>query len=99
MKLDRETELLAQDIYIRHVTNTNFQGDIMETAKLAIQQSLAFTQQWEVTQDAVQSATVQAVDQVKPIETEKPAKDLRRDAKPGKAPVKELRAKAKGQKR
>ena len=85
MKLDRETELLAQDIYIRHVTNTNFQGDVMETAKLAIQQSLAFTQQWEVTQDAVQSATVQAVKQVKPIEAKKP--------------VKELRAKAKGQKR
>jgi len=96
MKLDRETELLAQDIYIRHVTNTNFQGDIMETAKLAIQQSLAFGQQWEVTQDAVQSATVQAVEQAKPIQTEKPAKDLRRDPKPGKAPVKELRAKAKG---
>jgi hypothetical protein len=98
MKLDRETELLAQDIYIRHVTNSNFQGDVMETAKLAIQQSLAFTQQWEVTQDAVQSATAKAVEQAKPMETEKPAKDLRRDSKPGKAPVKELRSKAKGQK-
>jgi hypothetical protein len=99
MKLDRETELLAQDIYIRHVTNTNFQGDVMETAKLAIQQSLAFTQQWEMTQDAVQSATVQAVEQVKPIGTEKPAKDLPRDPKLGKAPVKELRARPKGEKR
>jgi hypothetical protein len=85
MKLDKDTELLAQDIYIRHVTNTNFQGNVMETAKLAIQQSLAFTKQWEVTQDAVQDATAQAVEQVKPIEAKKP--------------VKELRAKAKGQKR
>ncbi len=99
MKLDKDTELLAQDTYIRHVTNTNFQGNVLETAKLAIQQSLAFSQQWEVTQDAVQSATVQAVEQVKPIETEKPAKDLRRDPKLSRAPVKELRAKAKGQKR
>ncbi len=99
MKLDKDTELLAQDIYIRHVTKTNFQGDIMETAKLAIQQSIAFTQQWEVTQDAVQSATVQAVEQANPNESEKPAKDLRRNPNAGKAPVKELRAKAKGQKR
>jgi len=67
----------------------------METAKLAILQSLAFAQQWEATQDAVQSATMHAVEQVK---TEKPAKNLPPNLRPGKVPVKELRAKAKGQK-
>jgi hypothetical protein len=100
MKLDKDTYHLAQDIYLRAVTNPNYKGGSeAQTAKNSIQQSVTFFGQWEATQAQVSAAASQAVETTKPVivppkPAAKPANGNDRQ-KLAKAPAKPLRVKAK----
>jgi hypothetical protein len=103
MKLDKDTYHLAQDIYLRAVTNPNYKGGSeSQTAKNSIQQSVTFFGQWESTQAQVSAAATQAVETTRPVIV--PPKPVTKPANGGsgndrqklsKAPPKPLRVKAK----
>ena len=95
MKLDKDTSLLAQDIYLRAVTNPNYKGDNTRTAVEAIRSSNTFFEQWEAMQQQIAAAVNHVVDNAKPVEPLasgiKKANGERQ--KLSEAPKKELRAK------
>ena len=101
MKLDKDTYHLAQDIYLRAVTNPGYKNNDAQTATNSIRQSVTFFGQWEATQAQVSAAASQAVEASKPvIVPPKPAKPANGERqKLAKAPAKPLRVKAKKSKR
>jgi len=97
MKLDKDTYHLAQDIYLRAITNPNYKGSDAQTAKNSIQQSVTFFGQWEATQAQVTAAATQAVEATRPVivppKPAKPANGGNDRQKLSKAPAKPLRVK------
>ena len=95
MKLDKDTYLLAQDIYLRTVTNPGYKGNVQQTAVESIRHSVAFFSQWEAMQAQVTAAANHVVENAKPEPLAsgiKKANGARQ--KLSEAPKKELRGKA-----
>jgi len=94
MKLDKDTYLLSQDLYIRFVTAPNYEGNDSQTAVNCIRQANAFFDQWEAMQLQLSAAAAQAMEEAKPVVQPLPRKGDNERQKLEKAPVKPLRAKA-----
>jgi hypothetical protein len=67
MKLDKDTYLLAEDIFIRLVTRQDYKGDDGKTAVDCIRRSLVFHNQWEAMVDQSKAAAAAAVANHKPV--------------------------------
>jgi hypothetical protein len=67
MKLDKDTYHLAQDIYLRAVTNPGYKNNDAQTATNSIRQAVAFFGQWEATQAQVSAAATQAVETTRAV--------------------------------
>jgi len=99
MKLDKDTYLLALDLFIRLVTREDYKGDDGKTAVACIQRSLGFHSQWESIVDQAKNASAAAVANHKAVATPPPAaQPLPRKGDNtrqtiAKAPAKPLRAK------
>jgi hypothetical protein len=70
MKLDKDTYLLAQDIYLRAVTNPAYKGNDSQTAVSAIRSSVVFFEQWDAMEAQVKVAANNALQDAKPIKVE-----------------------------
>jgi cell division protein FtsN len=94
MKLDKDTYLLAQDLFIRLVTNPSYEGNDAQTAVSCIRQANAFFAQWDAMQEQVKAAATQAVETAKPAAVQPlPRKPNGEREKLSKAPAKQLRGK------
>lgn len=99
MKLDKDTYLLAQDVYLRTITNPNYKGNDQQTAVQAIKSSVTFFGQWEAMQAQVAAAANNVVSNATPAPEPESLKEAIKKAngerqKLSHAPVKELRSKA-----
>jgi hypothetical protein len=99
MKLDKDTYLLAEDLFIRLVTREDYKGDDGKTAVDCIRRSLVFHTQWEAIVDQSKAAAAAAVANHKPVAPPAAVQPLPRKADNArqtiaKAPPKALRAKA-----
>jgi len=99
MKLDKDTYLLALDLFIRLVTREDYKGDDGKTALDCIRRSLGFHNQWEAMVDQSKAAAAQAVANHKPVAPPPAVQPLPRKGDNArqtiaKAPAKPLRAKA-----
>jgi len=94
MKLDKDTYLLAQDIYLRTVTNPGYKGNDQQTAVESIRHSVAFFTQWEAMQAQVSAAANDVIENAKPESLASGIKKANGDRqKLSEAPKKELRGK------
>jgi hypothetical protein len=97
MKLDKDTYLLAQDIYLRNVTNPNYKGDNAKSAVEAIRSSVTFFSQWEAMQAQVAAAANHVVENSTPAPVESLPSGIKKAngerQKLSEAPKKELRGK------
>jgi pyrroloquinoline quinone (PQQ) biosynthesis protein C len=95
MKLDKDTYLLAQDIYLRNVTNPNYKGDNAKSAVEAIRSSVTFFSQWEAMQAQVAAAANHVVENSTPAPVESLSSGIKKAngerQKLSEAPKKELR--------
>jgi hypothetical protein len=95
MKLDKDTYLLAQDLFIRHATAPTFKGNnLPQLATDCIRQANAFMDQWDAMQKQVAAAATQAVENARPVIQPLPRKGDAERQTLSKAPAKPLRAKA-----
>ena len=99
MKLDKDTYLLAQDIYLRSVTNPQYKASDQQTAVQAIKSAVCFFGQWEAMQLQVQATANNVVSSATPAPAPEPLKEGIKKAngdrqRLSEAPKKELRAKA-----
>ena len=103
MKLDKDTYLMAQDLFIRLVTVPSFKGNHAQIAVDCIKQADSFFNQWRAMEDQLRMAAAQAMVDVKPTEPKPepkptiqplPRKGNGEREKLQKTPAKPLRAKA-----
>jgi len=98
MKLDKDTYLLAEDLFIRLTTREDYKGDDGKTAVDCIRRSMGFHIQWEAMVEQSKSAAATAVANHKPVAPPPPVQPLPRKGDNArqtiaKTPAKPLRAK------
>src|SRR5258708_36109986 len=97
MKLDKDTYLLSLDLFIRRATVPGFKVEQLgQLATDAIQQSVAYHNQWDAMLAQVKTASKQAVEDAKPAPPVQPLPRKGDNARQSiaKTPPKPLRAKA-----